>query len=113
MTLSQFEELCDNVFAERLPGLTNSDEDAEWLSSTVFPELERVALSSGLEVCERGAYLLVLARYDMHLYEHAEQLGVPADYFEANDRQKEEEAFAYLHERRCGAPARHAGLTSH
>jgi hypothetical protein len=105
MTLSQFEELCDKVFGERLLTIRDS-ENGEQLLDAVCSELERVALSSGLEVCERGAYLLVFARYDMHLDEHREVLGVPDDYFEG-DRPVEQEAFTYLHERRCGALARH------
>ena len=105
MKLHQFEELCDKVFAERLLAVRDA-EDSEQLLEAVLSELERVALSSGLEVCERGAYLLVFARYDMHLFEHREELGVPDDYFEG-ERDMEQQAFTYLHERRCGAVARH------
>jgi len=119
MTLDQFEELCDRVFTERLPNVSHEDGDAALqLVGSVFAGLESVALSTGVEVCQRAAYLLVFARYDMHLYEHREELGLPNDYFTADDRAAEEEAFAYLHERRCGAPARHvfssnAGVTVH
>ncbi|MCU1240988.1 MAG: hypothetical protein JWO71_1714 [Candidatus Acidoferrum typicum] len=105
MTLNNFEELCGKVFAERLIAVRDA-EDGEQLLQAICSELERVALSSGLEVCERGAYLLVFARYDMHLDEHRVELGVPDDYFEG-DRPTEQEAFTYLHERRCGALARH------
>jgi|ERR1700730_5295048 len=110
MTLSNFEELCDRVFAERLSAIVDTtvrdSDEGEQLLDAVCSELERVALSNGVEVCERSAYLLVFARYDMHLDEHREELGVPDDYFEG-DRPQEEEAFKYLHERRCGALARH------
>jgi hypothetical protein len=107
MTLTNFEELCLRVFAERLPVIRDANEDeAEQLLGAVCAELEQVALSNGVEVCERGAYLVVFARYDMALSEHAEELGVPADYFDG-DRPEEQEAYTYLHERRCGALARH------
>jgi hypothetical protein len=107
MNLNQFEELCIKVFTERLPVIRDAkDDEAEQLLGAVCEELEHVALSSGLEVCKRGAYLLVFARYDMALSEHADELGVSADYFEG-DRPVEQEAYTYLHERRCGALARH------
>ena len=110
MTLEQFEQLCDKVFTERLLAIRDAEEkESERMLDAVLSELEGVALSSGLEICKRGAYMLVFARYDMHLCEHAEELGVPSDYFDG-ERSNEEEALAYLHERRCGAPARHAGL---
>lgn len=112
MTLTQFEELCAKVFAERLPVIRDaSDVDAEKLIGAVMAELESVALSSGLEICTRAAYLLVLAAYDMALEQNAEALGVPAEYFESDDRHREDEAYMYLHERRCGLPARHTDLT--
>jgi len=72
------------------------EKESEHTLDAVWSELEGVALNSGLEICKSGAYLLVFARYDMHLCEHAEELGVPSDYFEG-ERPKEEEAFAYLH----------------
>ena len=107
MTLIQFEELCIRVFAERLPVVRDANEDeAQKLLDAVFTELESVALSSGVEVCQRGASLVVFARYDMALSEHAEMLGVDASYFDG-DRPPEQEAYTYLHERRCGALARH------
>jgi hypothetical protein len=107
MTLNQFEELCIRVLNERLPVVRDASEhEGMKLLSAVCSELENVALSSGLEVCQRGAYLLVLARYDMELHSHRHELGVPDAYFEGV-RWPEQEAFAYLHERRCGAPARH------
>ncbi len=105
MTLAQFEQLCDKVFTERLLAIRDAEDGGQMLDA-MWSELEGVALNSGLEICKRGAYLLVLARYDMHLDEHREELGVPDDYFDG-ERSKEEEALAYLHERRCGAPARH------
>jgi hypothetical protein len=105
MTLNNFEELCDKVFAERLLAIRDA-ENSERLLDAVCSELESVALSSGLEVCKRGAYLLTFARYDMHLFEHREELGVPDDYFQG-EREMEQQAFNYLHQRRCGALARH------
>ena len=119
MTLIQFEELCIRVFEQQLPVIrdTADEHEAERLLHAVCAELERVALSSGVEICQRGAFLLVFARYDMELNEHSKELGVGGDYFEGA-RTTEQEAYAYLHERRCGAPARHvlssnAGLIVH
>jgi hypothetical protein len=107
MTLTQYEELCQKVFSERLPVIRDaSDAEAERLTEAVMSELEQVALSSGLEVCQSGAALLVLARYDMALHDNADMLGVGPEYF-TGDRAAEQEAFMYLHQRRCGAPARH------
>ena len=107
MTLTNFEELCKRVFSERLPVIRDaSDAEAERLMEAVMSELEQVALSSGLEVCKRGAFLIVLARYEMALEENADALGVRAEYFKG-DRAAEQEAFMYLHKRRCGAPPRH------
>jgi hypothetical protein len=55
------------------------------------------------------SYLLVLALYDGFLNRHSQQLNVPPDLFQGS-RPIEDEAHAYLAERRYGAPARHAGL---
>ena len=107
MNLIKYEELCQRVFSERLPLIHDAREDeAEKLIEAVMSELEQVALSSGLEVCQRGAFLLVWAEYDMVLAEHADVLGVPVEYF-TGERSVEQAAFMYLHERRRGAPPRH------
>jgi len=110
MTLTEFEEYAHEEFAKTLPAvLDDEDVDLTTTDDGLFPRLERKAIAEGVEVCERMAYFLVFALYDIHLDIHAEELGVPADYFEGH-RPKEEEALAYLHERRLGAPPRHAGL---
>jgi hypothetical protein len=108
MTLTLFEELCRKVLAQHLPTIRDerNEAKAEELLSAVLDELEQTALNNSVEVCERGAYLLVLARYDMALEANADALGVPANYF-VGSRPAEEEAYAYLHQRRCGAPAQH------
>jgi hypothetical protein len=105
MTLAEFEMHCHKVFSERLLTIRDAeDRKAKRLMRDLLTELELVALNT-VEVCQRGAYLLVLACYDMHLGGNADVLGVPADYFDG-DRPQESEALMYLHQRRCGAPAR-------
>jgi len=107
MTLTQFEQHCHKVFSDRLLTIRDaSDADAQRLTADLFNELDAVAIGAGIEVCARGAYLLTLALYDLHLGGHADVLGVPDDYFTSEDRHAEEEALAYLHQRRCGEPAR-------
>jgi hypothetical protein len=107
MTLGDFEQHCQKAFAERLLVIRDvaSDAEAERLITDMFNELEAVAVAGGVEACKRGAFLLTLALYDIHLSLNADALGVEPDYFDG-DRPQEQEAFNYLHERRCGAPAR-------
>jgi hypothetical protein len=109
MTLTEFEYYCHKVFAERLPVIfdairANNEAAAARLMDDLQTDLVMVALET-VEICLRGASLLVLACCDMALERDADSLGVPASYFE-RDRPEETEALMYLHERRCGAPAR-------
>jgi hypothetical protein len=110
VTLTEFEMHAHKVFAERLPIIRDaSDAEAERLTDELFNELEVVAIGGGVEVCSGGAYLLTFALYILHLSMNAERLGVGPDYFDG-DRTPEQEAYMYLHERRCGLPARHNDL---
>jgi hypothetical protein len=112
MTLTEFEYFADAEFAKYLPVIADAEDDShsEKILSDLYSRLEQTAISQGVEVCKRMAWFLVFALYDMHLFDKAEELGVPPDYFEG-DRPQEAEALAYLHERRLGAPPRHNDLT--
>jgi hypothetical protein len=106
MTVGQFEQHCHKLFSERLLTIRNAeDSESSKLMRDMFNELEAVAIGSGLEICPRGAYLLSLAVYDLHLGANADALGVSEDYFTSEDRAPEVDALEYLHLRRCGMPA--------
>jgi hypothetical protein len=105
MTLTEFEMHCHKVFSERLLTIRDAeDSEATRLTADLFNELDAVAIGSGLEVCPRGAYLLTLALYDIHLHMNADALGVGAEYFTNEDRHEELDALEYLHARRCDLP---------
>jgi hypothetical protein len=111
MTLTEFEYYAHAEFNKHLPVLADSEDDsrAEALLSDLYTRLEQTAINQGVEVCKRMAWLLVFALYEMNLSLNAEELGVPPDYFDADIPQRDE-AYAYLHERRLGAPPRHNDL---
>ncbi len=112
MTLMEFETYAYAEFDKHLPVLADIEDytRAEEFLSDLCTRLERTAMNQGVEVCKRMTWLLVFALYELNLSIHAEELGVPPDYFE-NDRPEIAEAFAYLHERRLGGPSRHNDLT--
>jgi hypothetical protein len=104
MTLTEFEMHCHKVFADRLPGIRDAAESEQVrLMGDLMTELEAIALAT-VEVCTRGAYLLTLALYDIHLHMNADALGVDAEYFTSEDRHEELDALEYLHARRCDLP---------
>lgn len=106
LTLSDYERYANELFAQELPKVLDMAEDDEPdFITTLFARLDSTALKSGLEICKRGAYLLSLALYDEYLQQHAEELHVPAEYFDG--ARPEDEARAYLNERRLGVTARH------
>jgi hypothetical protein len=112
MTLTEFEEHAHAEFAKHLPVVADStcESESEAQVKTLLARLEQKAMEERVEICKHMAWLLVFALYDMHLRLNADVLLVPPDYFEC-DRTKEDEADAYLHERRLGALPRHNDLT--
>src|SRR6267378_7159311 len=106
---AHFEYYAHAEFDKHLPVLADNEDDsrAEELLSDLYTRLEQTAINQGVEVCKRMAWLLVFALYEMNLSLNAEELGVPPDYFDGDRPQELDEAYAYLHERRLGAPPRH------
>jgi len=113
MTLTEFEYYAHTEFDKHLPVLADTEDDsrAEELLRGLYTRLEQTAINQGVEVCKRMAWLLVFALYEMNICLNAEELGVPPDYFEGDRPQELDEAYAYLHERRLGAPPRHNDLS--
>jgi hypothetical protein len=111
MTLTEFEQHVNEQLSDGLITAVAIEDEHEFDASVLdlLNRLEHVALSEQVEVCERMSYLLVLALYDGFLNRHSEQLNVPPELFQGS-RPIEDEAHAYLAERRYGAPARHAEL---
>ena len=111
MTLTEFEQHANAQLTDGLVTAFATEDEQEFYASVLdlLNRLEHVALNEHVEICERMSYLLVLALYDGFLNRHSEQLNVPPDLFQGS-RPIEDEAHAYLAERRYGAPARHAEL---
>jgi hypothetical protein len=111
-TLQQFESYLDVEFAKFVSAVLQIEDDAELkrIHDDVFPRLERAAMDEGVEVCKRQSWLLVSALYDLYLHNRVTELNLDPDYF-TGDRPVEQEALAYLAERRLGGPARHSELT--
>jgi len=112
--LQQFEQHANAQFAEQLPKVLDLDEDNldEGLKTIIDDtqqQLEADAIQAGVETCPRSAFLLVFGLTDFYMEAHAEELHVPPEYF--GGPREEDEARAYVEERRLGLPIRCNCLT--